>query len=185
MTLRDVFGWARVKGMTCPGSRAGSLLRAIAGTDWDEAQIDDIANDFEAMLEDWRYSSDEHISLLDGNDFLRRDELGGDEQMLDETPGPMLMGAARALHHACRITRKIAWTREDTDSYGRWLMMEQQGSSSSQAPIILHAPVAPVTQTVNVADLLDYGKNQAVPLISDDVFYKGIENWRRIVGHGM
>ena len=82
-TLRDVFGWARVKGMlTCPGSRAGSLLRAIAGTDWDEAQIDDIANvspgDFEAMLEDWRYSSDEHIALLDGTDFLRRDELGGD-----------------------------------------------------------------------------------------------------------
>ena len=51
--------------------------------------------------------------------------------------------------------------------------------------MILHAPVAPVVQTVNIGALMDTGKNQDIPLIHDDVFNIGIENWRRIAGHGL
>ena len=37
----------------------------------------------------------------------------------------------------------------------------------------------------NIATLMDTGKNKEVPIVTDDVFWKGIENWRRIVGHGL
>ena len=180
--LADVFEWSRVKGLlACPGSRAGSLIRLIARDEWDTAEIEDIANvapdDFESMLENWLYCSYDGNTELDDTDFAG---------LLDEAPGPMLLGAARAMHHACRIKCKLAWTREDTDAYDYYMVSKMPGSGSmQQAPIILHAPVAPVSQMVNVLNLLDYSKNKEVPIISDDLFYKGIENWRRIVGHGL
>ena len=106
--------------------------------------------------------------------------------MLDTQPGPMLLGAARAMHHACRIKCKLEYTREARDQYNEHMVAQSSsGAWSSNAPIIVHAPVAPVSQTVNIAVLMDTGKNQDVPVITDDAYWKGIENWRRIVGYGL
>ena len=102
-SLSRVFEWAKVKGdLACPGSRAGSLLRCIAGMDWEDAEIEDVAivspNDFDSLLENWLYCSYEGSTTLGEEDFV--------DTLLDSNPGPMLLGAARAMHHACRIKCK-------------------------------------------------------------------------------
>ena len=112
--LSDVFTWARIKGLlACPGSKAGSLLRPLARDEWDTTEIDDIANvapdDFDHMLENWLYCSYPGNAELDEAEFV--------DTTLDEPPGPILLGAARAMHQACRIECKLAWTRDDTDAY--------------------------------------------------------------------
>ena len=68
--LARVFEWAKVKGaLACPGSRAGSLLRRIAGDDWEDAEIEDVANvspeDFEELLNNWRYCSHDGNTTLE------------------------------------------------------------------------------------------------------------------------
>ena len=182
-SLSCVFVWAKVKGdLACPGSRAGSLLRGIAGTDWADAEIEDVAtvspDDFADLLTNWAYSGLDDNTQLSQEDFLN--------DMLDTQPGPMLLGAARAMHHACRIKCKLEYTREAREEYQeRMVAQSTPGAWSSNAPIVVHAPVAPVAQTVNIASLMDTGRNQDVPVITDDAFWKGIETWRRVVGYGL
>ena len=165
-SLANVFEWAKVKGnLACPGSRAGSLLRCIARGDWGNAEIEDVASvspeDFDTLLDDWLYCSYDGNAELDESDFV--------DTLLDETPGPMFLGAARAMHHAFRIKCKIVWTRVANDAYDRYMVAQQAGTQQHQAPMILHAPVAPVTQTVNVATLMDTSKNKEMPIVADHV----------------
>ena len=116
-SLANVFDWARISGhLTCPGSRAGSLLRLLAQADWHEAGIDDVANvspdDFDRMLEDWVYCSGDINAEAEGVDFL--------EETMDATPGLILLGAARALHQACRIKCKlIRYQQFGRNSHGK------------------------------------------------------------------
>ena len=47
------------------------------------------------------------------------------------------------------------------------------------------APAAPLVEKVNISHLSDTSKKRDVPFIAEDVYYKGIETWRRAVGHGL
>ena len=70
MDLADVFTWAKIKGrLECPGSRAGSLLRLVATSDWAECEIEDMASvspdDFEGLLGAWAFCGDYGDELED------------------------------------------------------------------------------------------------------------------------
>ena len=130
--LADVFEWAKIKGgLDCPGSRAGSLLRLVAEADWEECGIVDMASvspdDSERLLGAWMFCGHYGDEM---EDRYWNEELAN--QLLTEQPGPMVLGAARAMHHACRIACRIAWTREDTDAYDQY-MVRQTASSISHA----------------------------------------------------
>ena len=111
-SLAAIFEWAKVRGQLCfPGTRAGPLLRLVARDEWRDCEISDFATvspaAFDEMIEEWFYCKDEGQEL-DDDHF--------DRQFATETPGPMLIGAAQALHHTCRIKAKIVHTREAQDA---------------------------------------------------------------------
>ena len=189
-TLADVFEWARIRGgLACPGSRAGSLLRLLAQHDWFQTDIADVANvaveDFDHIIGNWLYCGGDIDAEAEGAEFM--------PETMEETPGPILLGAARAFHQACKIQCKLVWSRDDIEAHAArmhqqrddWVASNAASSSQAWEPIILHAPVAPVSQTVNIGTLMDTGKSQEVPLLHEDVFWRGIENWRRTEGHGV
>ena len=60
-SIEDLFAWAKAKGrLDWPGSKAGSLLRVVAGDEWDDVEIDDFASvapvTYERLHDRWRYS---------------------------------------------------------------------------------------------------------------------------------
>ena len=117
-SLSRVFEWAKVKGaLACPGSRDGSLLRRIAGSDWAEAEIEDVATvspeDFDGLLNNWLYCGYDGNTTLGDEDFV--------DTLLDTQPGPMLLGAARAMHHSCCIKCKLEYTRVAKDQYNEYI----------------------------------------------------------------
>ena len=111
LQLGDVFEWAKIKGqLQCPGSRAGALLRLVARGEWQECEIADFATvspgAYDELLDHWLYCSEGSGDHLDDEHYR--------EEFSDQTPGAMLIGAAHALHHACRIKAKIVYTRHAT-----------------------------------------------------------------------
>ena len=170
--LSDLLTWAKIKGqLECPGSRAGALLRLVARGEWPECEIADFATvspgAYDELLEHWLYCSEGSGDHLDDKHYR--------EEFSDETPGAMLIGAAHALHHACRIKAKIVYTRQATDAYDQYMVQQSTANGqAAHAPIILHAPVAPVVETVNISQLLDTSKNRDVPVMPKEAVYKGI-----------
>ena len=187
--IADAFAWAKIKGdLTMPGTRAGSLLRLVAQDEWPECEIADFASvspaAFDALLVDWYYCKDGTPDTPTGSEL---DDEHYDSQFSDQTPGPMLIGHAQALHHACRIKAKIVHTREAQDQYDHYRLeaMQQSSSSAGNAPIIIQNPTPPLIEKVSISQLLDPTKNSEVPLVARDVFNQGLANWKRIAGHGL
>ena len=74
-----------------------------------EVQIDDLATiapaDFDTLLPQLRFSTE------------ARDDGVGDSAVVDTFPSALLLGCARAFHHATRLHSKIIWSRDATDRY--------------------------------------------------------------------
>ena len=59
-------------------------------------------------------------------------------ETMEETPGPILLGAARAFHQACKIQCKLVWSRDDIEAHAARMQQRDDwvafnAASSSQA----------------------------------------------------
>ena len=77
---------------------------------------------FDEVIENWLHCKEE-------DEACRLDDGHFDRQFATETPGPMLIGAAQAPHHACRIKAKIVHTREAQDAYDQYMVKQVTGKT--------------------------------------------------------
>ena len=144
--------------------------------------------DLEDAMREWVFSPEPYGPNSTGND----DETIRPEEWL-QTPPEMrpsvaLKGCARSMHRACRINAGFEWSRGQAQQHHTERLVQWDQWQSREA-VVSHVPPPPGadrgSDMVNLATTIDPTKNREVPMISVDVFNKGIENWRKIVGYGI